>query len=55
MAVNLVVALLVIAASWVAIARALAAAERRPDPAQTAAARLAAKTAPWRAQPLNHP
>ncbi|MDQ2749265.1 MAG: hypothetical protein M3Y44_07035 [Actinomycetota bacterium] len=51
---NLVVALVLLTASWAGIARGLVAWDRRrPDLAALASARLATKTAPWRAPPAN--
>ncbi|PZS25204.1 MAG: hypothetical protein DLM58_22865 [Pseudonocardiales bacterium] len=51
----MVTTLVLIAGAWLLIARALAVSTRRVDRAHVAADWLAAKTAPWRAMPANHP
>jgi hypothetical protein len=50
---SLVMALALIGSLWVAVAVALAFSTRRNDLAESATSRLAAKSAPWRAQPDN--
>ena len=50
---SLAIALAMVLASWIAATAVLAISTRRSDPAQGAYARLAAKSAPWRALPDN--
>jgi hypothetical protein len=50
---SLIIAVALIGSLWVAVAVALALSTRRNGPAESAPARLAAKSAPWRAQPDN--